>query len=48
MDIVYILNINVKKLISFVPVIVYLYFYITKVSGKDFKSVVLNLYYQMI
>ena len=47
MDFVYILNIKYKRIIVFVQVIVYIYIlYLTKVIGIDFKSSILNLYYQ--
>ena len=45
MDIAYILNIRLKKMIVFVLVIVYKNFFLTKVLGIDFKSAVLNLHY---
>ena len=48
MNIVYIQNIKYKKIDSFCASYFLYIIYLTKNVGIDFKSAVLNLYYQMI
>ena len=46
MDIVYVLNTKYKKIDSFCASYCLYIIYLTKIVGNDFKSAVLNLYYQ--